>query len=133
MSITFLYIGIYVTSYLIISFSFQSLYLIDRCEYLMDKQKTIYKFKRKKFFVINYTKNKKEVAKKTFILEVMGYCIMIFLTIFFVLVLLFYYLIKVSLILTIIVKVLFHIGFFCLIIYDGTITSMYKNLPFGYY
>lgn len=56
--------------------AFSIIHSIDKHEYLNDRQK-YFIFKRPVFFVISYTKNKRVVSKKTFILEVIGYLLAI--------------------------------------------------------
>ena len=56
--------------------AFAIIHSIDKHEYLNDRQK-YFTFKRPVFFVISYTKNKRTVSKKTFILEVIGYLLAI--------------------------------------------------------
>lgn len=64
--------------------SFVNIYSIDKYEFLTNVQET-YVFKRRMFFIIMFSKEKKIVSKKTFILEILGYVITILMTICFLL------------------------------------------------
>lgn len=60
--------------------SFVNIYSIDKYEFLTNVQET-YVFKRRMFFIIMFSKEKKIVSKKTFILEILGYVITILMTV----------------------------------------------------
>ena len=64
--------------------SFVNIYSIDKYEFLTNVQET-YVFKRRMFFIIMFSKEKKIVSKKTFILEILGYVITILMTVCFLL------------------------------------------------
>lgn len=73
-------LGTLIASYLflllVIFVSFLNIYSIDKFEFLNNQQKCL-EFKHKLFFVIMYSKEKHIVSKKTFILELIGYSIVI--------------------------------------------------------
>ena len=56
--------------------AFVNIYSIDKQEYLKREQ-TVFEFKRRMFFIVNYSKNKHIISKKTFVLELSGYLIAI--------------------------------------------------------
>ena len=62
----------YIFLYPILVLSFLNIYSVDKREFLNHTQNCIY-FKRKMFFVITYSKEKRIVSKKTFIMELIGY------------------------------------------------------------
>lgn len=69
-------IASYLFLWLVIFVSFLNIYSIDKFEFLNNQQKCL-EFKHKLFFVIMYSKEKHIVSKKTFILELIGYSIVI--------------------------------------------------------
>ena len=71
-----LLVGVYIFLLYVLVVAFSIIHSIDKHEYLNDRQK-YFTFKRPVFFVISYTKNKRVVSKKTFILEVIGYLLAI--------------------------------------------------------
>ena len=56
---------------------FMNIYDVDKYEFLCEKQ-ALLRFERNLFFVINYSKDKRTVAKKTLVLEMIGYSILAF-------------------------------------------------------
>ena len=60
---------------LILLVSFLNIYSVDKYEFKNNKQKCI-EFKRKVFFIIMYSKEKRIVSKKTFFLELIGYILL---------------------------------------------------------
>lgn len=78
--------GPLVASYLMLALfmfvSFVNIYSIDKHEFLTNVQET-YVFKRRMFFIIMFSREKKVVSKKTFILEILGYVITILVTVSF--------------------------------------------------
>ena len=79
-------VGPLVASYLMLALfmfvSFVNIYSIDKHEFLTNVQET-YVFKRRIFFIIMFSREKKVVSKKTFILEILGYVITILVTVSF--------------------------------------------------
>lgn len=79
-------VGPLVASYLMLALfmfvSFVNIYSIDKHEFLTNVQET-YVFKRRMFFIIMFSREKKVVSKKTFILEISGYVITILVTVTF--------------------------------------------------
>lgn len=79
-------VGPLVASYLMLALfmfvSFVNIYSIDKHEFLTNVQET-YVFKRRMFFIIMFSREKKVVSKKTFILEITGYVITILVTVTF--------------------------------------------------
>lgn len=73
-------LGTLVASYLflliILFVSFLNVYSVDKYEFLYNKQKC-FDFKHNMFFIIMYSKEKHVVSKKTFILELIGYLLLI--------------------------------------------------------
>ena len=60
---------------------------VDEYEFLNNKQKSFFEFKHKLFFIITYSKEKHIISKKTFITEVIGYCLFVLSVIIFVILL----------------------------------------------
>ena len=56
--------------------SFLNIYSVDKYEFLNNEQKCI-EFKHNMFFIIMYSKAKHIVSKKTFIMEIIGYFVLI--------------------------------------------------------
>lgn len=81
-------LGTIIASYfflsLILFVSFVNIYSVDKYEFLYNKQKSFFEFKHKLFFIIMYSKEKHIISKKTFITEVIGYCLFILSVIMFV-------------------------------------------------
>lgn len=73
-------LGTLIASYMFLLYvlfvSFVNVYSVDKLEFINNKQKCI-KFKHKMYFVIMYSKEKHIVSKKTLILELIGYFILI--------------------------------------------------------
>ena len=61
----------------VIFVSFLNIYSVDKYEYLNYRVKERIKFKYNLFFIIMYSKQKNIISKKTFILELIGYLIVI--------------------------------------------------------
>lgn len=61
---------------LIVFVSFLNIYSVDKFEFLNNKQRC-WEFKFKLFFVIMYSKEKHIVSKKTLVLELIGYLILV--------------------------------------------------------
>ena len=80
-------LGTLVASYLflliILFVSFLNVYSVDQYEFLYNKQKC-FDFKHNMFFIIMYSKEKHVVSKKTFILELIGYLLLILSIVVFV-------------------------------------------------
>lgn len=62
---------------------FINIYCVDKIEFLYNEQ-TFFEFKFNMRFIITYSKNKKIISKKTFILELIGYVIVLYSIITFV-------------------------------------------------
>ena len=81
-------LGTIIASYfflsLILIVSFLNICSVDEYEFLNNKQKSLFEFKHKLFFIITYSKEKHIISKKTFITEVIGYCLFILSVIMFV-------------------------------------------------
>ena len=81
-------LGTIIASYffllLIILESFLNIYAVDKYEFLYNKQKSFFEFKHKLFFIIMYSKEKHIISKKTFITEIICYCLFILSVIMFV-------------------------------------------------
>ena len=73
-------LGVLIASYLflllILFVSFVNVYSVDKFEFLNNKQKC-FEFKHDMFFIIMYSKEKHIVSKKTFILELIGYLLLV--------------------------------------------------------
>ena len=69
-------IGYYLYLFAILFVTFVNIFSIDKYELLCEKQ-TFFNFKRKLFFIINYSKDKKAVSKKTFILEMVSWSVVL--------------------------------------------------------
>lgn len=73
-------LGVLIASYLflllILFVSFVNVYSVDKFEFLYNKQKC-FEFKHNMFFIIMYSKEKHIVSKKTFILELIGYLLLV--------------------------------------------------------
>lgn len=67
---------------LILFVSFLNIYSLDKYEFKKNKQKCI-TFKYKMFFIFMYSKQKKIVSIKTFVLEMIGYLLFILLLVLF--------------------------------------------------
>ena len=81
-------LGTIIASYfflsLILFVSFVNIYSVDKYEFLYNKQKSFFEFKHKLFFIITYSKEKHIISKKTFITEIICYCLFILSVIMFV-------------------------------------------------
>lgn len=81
-------LGTIIASYffllLILIVSFLNICSVDEYEFLNNKQKSFFEFKHKLFFIITYSKEKHIISKKTFITEIIGYCLFILSMIMFV-------------------------------------------------
>ena len=62
---------------LLLLVSFVNIYSVDKYEFLHNKQRC-FECKRKLPFLITYAKNKQVISKKTFVLELIGYFILVF-------------------------------------------------------
>lgn len=62
---------------------FIDIYCVDKIEFLYNEQ-IFFEFKFNMRFIITYSKNKKIISKKTFILELIGYVIVLYSIITFV-------------------------------------------------
>lgn len=70
-------LGAYFFLYVLHFVSFMNIYSVDKYEYLNYRVKERIKFKYNLFFIIMYSKQKNIISKKTFILELIGYLIVI--------------------------------------------------------
>ena len=81
-------LGTIIASYFFLSLvlivSFLNICSVDEYEFLNNKQKSFFEFKHKLFFIIMYSKEKHIISKKTFITEIIGYCLFILSVIMFV-------------------------------------------------
>lgn len=81
-------LGTIIASYfflsLILIVSFLNICSVDEYEFLYNKQKSFFEFKHKLFFIITYSKEKHIISKKTFITEIICYCLFILSVIMFV-------------------------------------------------
>lgn len=64
----------YVMLFAVVAVSFLNVYSADKIEFLSNTQKCV-ELKRRLFFVIAYSKNKRIVSKKTLVLEIIGYVV----------------------------------------------------------
>lgn len=78
------FIGFYFYLLIVLIVSFLNIYAVDKYEFLYNKQKSFFEFKHKLFFIIMYSKEKHIISKKTFITEVIGYCLFVLSVIMFV-------------------------------------------------
>lgn len=78
------FIGFYFYLLIVLIVSFLNICSVDKFEFLYNKQKSFFEFKHKLFFIIMYSKEKHIISKKTFITEVIGYCLFILSVIMFV-------------------------------------------------
>ncbi len=69
-------IGSYLFLFYVLFVAFVNIHSIDKYEFLGEKQ-TLLTFKRKLIFVINYSKNKRVISKKTLLLEIIAYSIVL--------------------------------------------------------
>ena len=69
-------IGSYIFLLAILFVSFLNIYSVDKYEFLNNKQKC-FEFSYKMFFIIMYSREKHIISKKTFILEMIGYLLVI--------------------------------------------------------
>ena len=73
-------LGILIAAYILLLsiwfVSFLNIYSVDKYEFLRNEQKCI-EFKHNMFFIIMYSKAKHIVSKKTFIMEIIGYFVLI--------------------------------------------------------
>ena len=77
-------IGFYIFLLIVLFVSFLNICSVDEYEFLNNKQKSFFEFKHKLFFIITYSKEKHIISKKTFITEVIGYCLFVLSVIIFV-------------------------------------------------
>ena len=81
-------LGTIIASYFFLSLvlivSFLNICSVDEYEFLNNKQKSFFEFKHKLFFIITYSKEKHIISKKTFITEIICYCLFILSVIMFV-------------------------------------------------
>ncbi len=78
-------IAYYISLLGILFVSFVNIYSVDEYEYLYNKQKSFFEFKHKLFFIFMYSKEKHIISKKTFITEIIGYCLFVLSVFIFVL------------------------------------------------
>ncbi len=78
------FIGFYIFLLIVLFVSFLNICSVDEYEFLNNKQKSFFEFKHKLFFIITYSKEKHIISKKTFITEVIGYCLFVLSVIIFV-------------------------------------------------
>lgn len=78
------FIGFYIFLLIVLFVSFLNICSVDEYEFLNNKQKSFFEFKHKLFFIIMYSKEKHIISKKTFITEVIGYCLFVLSVIIFV-------------------------------------------------
>lgn len=78
------FIGFYFYLLIVLIVSFLNICSVDEYEFLNNKQKSFFEFKHKLFFIITYSKEKHIISKKTFITEVIGYCLFVLSVIIFV-------------------------------------------------
>lgn len=78
------FIGFYFYLLIVLIVSFLNICSVDEYEFLNNKQKSFFEFKHKLFFIITYSKEKHIISKKTFITEIIGYCLFILSVIMFV-------------------------------------------------
>ena len=78
------FIGFYIFLLIVLFVSFLNICSVDEYEFLNNKQKSFFEFKHKLFFIITYSKEKHIISKKTFITEVIGYCLFVLSVIMFV-------------------------------------------------
>ena len=78
------FIGFYFYLLIVLIVSFLNICSVDEYEFLNNKQKSFFEFKHKLFFIIMYSKEKHIISKKTFITEVIGYCLFVLSVIMFV-------------------------------------------------
>ena len=81
------FIGFYIFLLIVLFVSFLNICSVDEYEFLNNKQKSFFEFKHKLFFIITYSKEKHIISKKTFITEVIGYCLFVLSVIIFVILL----------------------------------------------
>lgn len=78
------FIGFYIYLLIVLVVSFLNICSVDEYEFLNNKQKSFFEFKNKIFFIITYSKEKHIISKKTFITEIICYCLFILSVIMFV-------------------------------------------------
>lgn len=78
------FIGFYIFLLIVLFVSFLNICSVDEYEFLYNKQKSFFEFKHKLFFIIMYSKEKHIISKKTFITEIICYCLFILSVIMFV-------------------------------------------------
>ena len=78
------FIGFYIFLLIVLFVSFLNICSVDEYEFLNNKQKSFFEFKHKLFFIITYSKEKHIISKKTFITEIICYCLFILSVIMFV-------------------------------------------------
>ena len=78
------FIGFYFYLLIVLIVSFLNICSVDEYEFLNNKQKSFFEFKHKLFFIITYSKEKHIISKKTFITEIICYCLFILSVIMFV-------------------------------------------------
>ncbi len=71
-----LILAIYFFTFYSLIVAFVNIYAMDKREFLYNKQKCI-DFKHKMFFIIQESKNKYVISKKTFVLELISYLLLI--------------------------------------------------------
>lgn len=78
------FIGFYFYLLIVLIVSFLNICSVDDYEFLNNKQKSFFEFKHKLFFIITYSKEKHIISKKTFLTEIICYCLFILSVIMFV-------------------------------------------------
>ena len=80
-------LGILIAAYILLLsiwfVSFLNIYSVDKYEFLRNEQNCI-EFKHNMFFIIMYSKTKHIVSKKTFVMEIIGYLILLAMLVAFV-------------------------------------------------
>ena len=78
-----IFVALHIFLLIVLFVSFLNIYCIDKYEFLNNKQKC-FEFKFNMFFIVMYSKVKQIVSKKTFILEIIGYLLLIISVISFI-------------------------------------------------
>ena len=70
------FVALYIFTLVVLFVSFLNIYCVDKYEFLNNKQ-DCFEFKFNMFFILMHSKVKHIVSKKTFILEIIGYLLLI--------------------------------------------------------
>lgn len=70
------FVALYIFTLVVLFVSFLNIYSVDKYEFLNNKQ-DCFEFKFNMFFILMHSKVKHIVSKKTFILEIIGYLLLI--------------------------------------------------------